>query len=283
MSRAPLGRRAYLRALGTYAPAAEELALGREAAPHPRRLRAWVGASLYHRVYRLIPDGVRTGARVLDLGAWPGTFLRLCRHVFWPGMPLTLAGAGLDYDGTEAPAPGAGGLPSFRDALAADDVAFLALDLDGCAAGGDALPDVERFDVITCMEVIEHLHTPYRLAWLMARLLKPGGVAVLETNNVAYLAGLPRLFVGGSNLDWMLAEYAGPTPAGHERHAHVRFYSMAELGHLMGVHGLTVERREWFYWMAPDEPAWKRLSKRVLQGCCPRLGPYIALKARKPG
>ena len=47
-----------------------------------------------------------------------------------------------------------------------------------------ALPD-GRYDVISCIEVLEHVPEPRPLIALVARLLRPGGLLILTTGNLA--------------------------------------------------------------------------------------------------
>ncbi len=45
-----------------------------------------------------------------------------------------------------------------------------------------------RFDVISCIEVLEHVDDPHRVIALLARLLRPGGILLLTTGNLRSLA-----------------------------------------------------------------------------------------------
>ncbi|MCU1378726.1 MAG: Methyltransferase type 11 [Acidimicrobiales bacterium] len=51
---------------------------------------------------------------------------------------------------------------------------------------GEALPFTDdAFDVVVFSEVIEHLMRPERAVWEIARVLKPGGVLLMTTNNAS--------------------------------------------------------------------------------------------------
>ena len=67
---------------------------------------------------------------------------------------------------------------SYADRLKHDD-GFEILDWDEL----QALPTAS-FDVITCIEVLEHVPEPRPLIELMARLLRPGGLLILTTGNL---------------------------------------------------------------------------------------------------
>jgi SAM-dependent methyltransferase len=50
-----------------------------------------------------------------------------------------------------------------------------------------------RFDLIVCLEVIEHVHEPQRVIGELARLLAPGGILVVSSpNRDAYVPGNPH-------------------------------------------------------------------------------------------
>lgn len=48
-------------------------------------------------------------------------------------------------------------------------------------SGPTARPPLERFDLITCSEVLEHLHNPLATLEDMAAVLRPGGTIVIMT------------------------------------------------------------------------------------------------------
>lgn len=102
---------------------------------------------------------IRAGVRTLDLGAGSGALAeRLC------ALGLVVAAADLDANSFGARVP------------------FVELDLND--------PDfastlgVERFELVTAVEVIEHLESPLSFLRNVRRLLAPGGAAVITTPNV---------------------------------------------------------------------------------------------------
>ena len=100
----------------------------------------------------------------LDFGCGAGAFLMYLRYRdTLRGRPLTLTG----HD-----------VGSYADLLKTKD-GFRILNLQEL----EALPG-EQFDVISMIEVIEHLPTPLETMRLVARLLKPGGLLLITTGNM---------------------------------------------------------------------------------------------------
>lgn len=84
---------------------------------------------------------------------------------------------------------------------AADAVNYFELDSEFVVLDFDQ-PDFDRhfapgFDVITSVEVIEHLENPFAFLRGIARLLSPNGVAIVTTPNVDNAAGRLKFFRSG--------------------------------------------------------------------------------------
>ncbi|MDJ0739246.1 MAG: class I SAM-dependent methyltransferase [Gammaproteobacteria bacterium] len=107
-------------------------------------------------------------ASILDIGCGSGAWLRRVRELGFAQC------SGLD---TSAPA----GPPTFE---------FVRHDIDG-----DARPALGQFDVVTCIEVIEHVENVGRLVDIVQRHLKADGIALLTTPNIGSLHARLRFLV----------------------------------------------------------------------------------------
>jgi 2-polyprenyl-3-methyl-5-hydroxy-6-metoxy-1,4-benzoquinol methylase len=120
--------------------------------------------SLPSSLSRLAPPASRLPLRWLDFGCGAGGFLKFLRE------QGHLAGRALDLTGHD--------VGSYADLLKTKD-GFRILDLVQLRAEPDA-----AYDVISMIEVIEHLPSPLEPLQLIARLLKPGGLLLLTTGNL---------------------------------------------------------------------------------------------------
>jgi methionine biosynthesis protein MetW len=114
------------------------------------------------RVAQLLRRHVFPGARCLDVGCGDGRTGRL------------VTDCGGSYVGVDI---------SERAAAATRERGLDARDIQG----SDALPFSDQsFDVVLCLEVIEHVLFPDRTVREILRVLRPGGVLIATTPNVAY-------------------------------------------------------------------------------------------------
>ena len=130
-----------------------------------------------------------TGTRVLELGCGAGTYVRLLAK---RGHPVV----GLDYS-----------LPSLRRAVAAD------LPRAGSYVAGDAsgLPfEAGSFRAVTCIGVLQTLEQHETTLGEIARVLEPGGVAVVETLNARNLLAATRRLRGFIRRESSRLHYGSP-------------------------------------------------------------------------
>jgi len=173
-----------------------------------------------------------SGKRVIDVGCGGGL---LCEAMAHKGARVT----GIDL---AAPVLAAARLHCAQSALD--------IDYELVAAEELALREPAGFDVVTCMEMIEHVPDPASVIRACANLVKPGGHVVFSTinrNPKSYLFAV----IGAEYLLSLL-------PRG--THDYARFVTPSELAHharlaglrmtsFVGLHYNPISRR---YWLAPN-------------------------------
>jgi SAM-dependent methyltransferase len=186
---------------------------------------------------------------MLDIGAFPGSFVRLARAAYGP--ELRLAACGMPV--TER----------FLQSLGAEGVEFRACQFDPSLVGeGDlhvGLPfDSGSMDVIACMEVVEHLYSLKTLVTECARVLAPGGLLYITTNNVLDREGLVRVLRDRqTNLDPQLKVTSIWAEPDEPYRRHVRFYSAKQLGEVGALVGFETHRVDFFtHYEDPDVFNW---------------------------
>jgi 2-polyprenyl-6-hydroxyphenyl methylase / 3-demethylubiquinone-9 3-methyltransferase len=105
----------------------------------------------------------------------------------------------------------------------------LSIDYEQCSPEQYAERATERFDVITCMELIEHVASPDALLAAITRLLRPGGDLFVSTINRTLRSFLVAI-VGAEYLLQLL-------PRG--THEYARLMRPSELARLGRAHGLS--------------------------------------------
>ncbi len=168
------------------------------------------------------------GLNILDYGAFFGNFSVMAANA---GHAVTAVDG---YNGF-----GAGFAPFVRrlhrHKVKVLDTADEGFGLDGVADG--------QFDVVMAMSVIEHVpHTPRHLLETLHRVLKPGGLLLIETPNLGYVFNRMKLLRGESVWPAIAAQYRTEVPfAGHHRE-----YTRAELRWMLEASGFAVESEELF-------------------------------------
>lgn len=172
-------------------------------------------------------------ASFLDLGPYPGTFLRLLSCLF-PSNELRLYGAGLRASDE---------FINFMEKECKTTIYEINLDPANpdliSRNFGSSLPlDAETVDYIHAGEIIEHLINPEWMLKESYRVLKPGGCIIITTPNVTRTGNIFKLLTGRSI-------YERLTPIGaqdpmDEWRGHFREYSLKELTEIFGRQGFKV-------------------------------------------
>ena len=162
-------------------------------------------------VFHLIPGDCR---RVLEIGMGSGGTMAALKKV----RPVSFS-AGIEMN--EAAAAEA--------KKVADEV------MSGDATSLDFPAHWSGFDVILCLDVLEHLVDPWRMVHRLHPLLKPGGVIVASLPNVNYFRVVLPLLLRG---EWELKD------AGVLDRTHLRFFVRKTVVDLLTCSGLELNRIE---------------------------------------
>jgi SAM-dependent methyltransferase len=143
----------------------------------------------------------------------------------------------------------------------------------------DALP-AGAFDLVLCLDVLEHLVDPWRTMARVTRVLRPGGAVILSVPNVRhYSVTLPLLWSGR----WQYEE------AGILDRTHLRFFTRTAAAALIrgaGLDpagqldtGLEVTRRRELWKPLLARTPWRDLGvfQFVMRGCKPAAASAPAL------
>jgi SAM-dependent methyltransferase len=155
-----------------------------------------------------------------------------------------------------------------------------------CANVDDGLPfDDERFDTVHANQVIEHVVRSDDFLRAIVRVLKPGGLALISTNNFASWHNVGSLALGYQPLpahvsdDLIVGNPLDPLRGRpHEPgRAHLRLFTGRALGELAQAHGLApVAVRTTGYYPLP--PRLGRIAARI-----DRLhGAFLVALLRRP-
>lgn len=179
------------------------------------------------RFLRALARHVPPGGRILDYGSYFGQVALAARAA---GYQVEAVDSYRAYDGALARAVAL----LQDDGVAVHDVASVGYDV-GARSGA--------FDAVICAGVIEHVpHTPRGLMDALRALLRPGGVLILETPNLAYLYRRLALLRGESVYAPLASQYHSPVPfEGHHRE-----YTIAELTWIIAAAGLELRSIDTF-------------------------------------
>jgi 2-polyprenyl-3-methyl-5-hydroxy-6-metoxy-1,4-benzoquinol methylase len=218
------------------------------------------------RVATVIRDGAVRAGRVLDFGSYFGNFSLMLRRL------------GFDVDAVDAYRAYA---PAFDRVLSLMQVAGVTIrDFEDEGHDLHALP-AASYDIVLCLGVIEHIpHSPKRMLEALTRVLKPGGLLVLDTPNLAYLYRREALAQGRSIFPPIADQFLTEPPfEGHHRE-----YTTAEVRWMLeqsGYEAITVETFD-FSVYALGTLEGETLEKYRRTQADPELRELILASSRKP-
>ena len=187
-------------------------------------------------VFSEVRPYLRSHARALDVGCAIGTFaIELARVEGVSVTALDFSQTALARARANAQAEGVAGA-----------VQFVAAEAERIALKGSA------YDLVIAADVIEHLQDPDSFLAEARRLLKPGGVLVLETCNTEFrgFSFYPRLRRWADRLGLPDSANLFPMPAdaAYAERYHIALRSYPRLLEMVREAGLTVVRHRPFGW-----------------------------------
>jgi SAM-dependent methyltransferase len=152
-----------------------------------------------------------------------------------------------------------------------------------------------KFDVVFSSQVIEHLHNTRLFAEEIYRVLKPGGTAIVTSENLCSLLNCIALCLGYTPFSLMqtCGHFLGnplglhyrepieePLPIDHPAFAgvsgHIRVLTVRQAKELFTLAGFDTQARSVSILPLPDS------LSRMLERITPNRGHYLLVRARKP-
>jgi ubiquinone/menaquinone biosynthesis C-methylase UbiE len=131
----------------------------------------------YQASYELLPSG---GEKLLDIGCGGGDFIFMVKNKFKECYGVDVSSMRIKQAKQKV-----------KDDAESKKFAFHENDVDE----GLIFPD-SFFDVVTCIAVLEHVFNPPNLVEEIFRVLKPGGIFIVEVPNIAWIPYRIELLFG---------------------------------------------------------------------------------------
>jgi SAM-dependent methyltransferase len=185
---------------------------------------------------------------------------------------------------------GVEGAPALATRAKERGIEISSFDLNGRWPYGD-----NKFDVVFSSQVIEHLHNTRLFAEETYRVLKPGGTAIIASENLCSLLNCIALCLGYTPFSLMqtCGRYLGnplglhyhepleePLPIDHPAFAgvsgHIRVLTVRQAKELFALIGFDVQVHSVSILPLPDS------LSRVLERITSNRGHFLLIRARKP-
>jgi 2-polyprenyl-3-methyl-5-hydroxy-6-metoxy-1,4-benzoquinol methylase len=160
------------------------------------------GVEMYQRTVALVADQL-TDQRSLDIGTGRGYLPAVMRRLGWDARGVEISSDAADYARQRF------GLDVFT----------------GTVEQYANSPNARQFPLVTAIDVIEHVPSPRAFVQAIARVVEPGGRAIIDTPNAA-----------ARNIESKRLEWSGFNPF------HIYLFGVENLSTLLERCGLTVER-----------------------------------------
>jgi len=177
---------------------------------------------------------LQSPCRVLDLGFFPGTLIRILKH--YGGDGIVCCGAGLKLE------------QAFQDFMSPYAESCDYTNFDPFYSKEEKLKPLKyesnSFDVIVATEVFEHLISPLEMIQEGARVLRKGGILIMTTPNVSHIGAVVKLILGRSNY-----ERLSRSPMNLQKdewRGHIRFYDKNELKELFQQSNLAMINHQYY-------------------------------------
>jgi len=162
--------------------------------------------------------------KILDIGAYPGTLSRIIRTYLKFGGELQAVGLNFTEE--------------FTHIMREHNVTLHEVDVDPPyytvenAPYGFTLPFADNyFDAVFACDIIEHLLNPRHLLHEIERALRPGGVFIVSTDNIADIGNVLNLMTGKTINQPLLQSHVYKNSLTSRKH--VRIYTDYELHYLL--------------------------------------------------
>ena len=165
---------------------------------------------LHPDVFRIAEPFLKKGDQILDFGCGQGAF----------SQRLSDAGMIVDVCDIDIEQVKARVNEKYKVDLNKQDVAA-------------SIPN--KYDAIIAMEIVEHLHNPWKYLSDCISLLKTGGIIILSTPNISNFISRLRFFMRGSLLAYEKTDLV---------HGHITPLSFIQLENMYDFYGLRILRKD---------------------------------------